>query len=278
MNRTAATSTELQADGIRTAIWDEEAEPDNPFVAVRSYCRGYDVFGELLGAVSSSDYLYMLLRGELPAPAASTALRILTVALANPGPRDSSVHAAMAAGVGGSTAASMLMAALAVGAGSQGGAREVFDAMANLQDSAPPSRPIDIWPEPAATPGFSDQARQCPLPVRQTLALLATLLPEGSTADLHARREALEAEQGAPLALTGVVAAALSDLGFSAEEGEMLYLLLRLPGAAAHALEQKRQGFRHFPFFSQIVEDDPDARASSDHSDSVAANPGEAQP
>jgi len=55
MNRPSATSTELQAEGIRTAIWDEEAEPDNPFVAVRSYCRGYDVFGELLGDVSSSD-------------------------------------------------------------------------------------------------------------------------------------------------------------------------------------------------------------------------------
>jgi citrate synthase len=278
MNRPAATSTELQADGIRTAIWDEEAEPDNPFVAVRSYCRGYDVFGELLGAISSSDYLYLLLRGELPAPASSTTLQILAVALANPGPRDPSVHAAMAAGVGGSTAASMLMAALAVGAGSQGGAREVFDAMACLQGSAPPPRPTDIWPEPAATPGFSDQARQCPLPVRQTLARLTALLPEGRTADLHVRREALEAERGAPLALTGVVAAALTDLGFSAEEGEMLYLLLRLPGAAAHALEQKRQGFRHFPFFSQIVEDDPDARTNPDHSDNLVANPGEAQP
>ena len=30
----------------------------------------------------------------------------------------------------------------------------------------------------------------------------------------------------------------------------MLYLLLRLPGAAAHALEQKQISHRNFPFFS----------------------------
>jgi citrate synthase len=33
----------------------------------------------------------------------------------------------------------------------------------------------------------------------------------------------------------------------------MLYLLLRLPGAAAHALEQKQLGFKRFPFFHGAV-------------------------
>lgn len=33
----------------------------------------------------------------------------------------------------------------------------------------------------------------------------------------------------------------------------MLYLLLRLPGAAVHALEQKRYGFKRFPFFHGAV-------------------------
>jgi citrate synthase len=60
--------------------------------------------------------------------------------------------------------------------------------------------------------------------------------------------------------MTGVAAAAMIDLGFSPGEAEMLTLLLRLPGAAAHALEQGRQGFRRFPFFSIELENDPGSR------------------
>jgi citrate synthase len=50
--------------------------------------------------------------------------------------------------------------------------------------------------------------------------------------------------------MSGVAAAALADLGFSPEQGEALHLLLRLPGAAAHALEQRQHGHKRFPFFS----------------------------
>ena len=62
-----------------------------------------------------------------------------------------------------------------------------------------------------------------------------------------------------PLAMTGVAAAAMIDLGFDVDQGEMLYLLLRLPGAAAHALEQREYGWRHYPFFADglELEDDP---------------------
>ena len=59
---------------------------------------------------------------------------------------------------------------------------------------------------------------------------------------------ALEAAAGCPLAMSGVAAAALVDLGFTPEQGEMLHLLLRLPGAAAHALEQQHLGYKKFPF------------------------------
>jgi citrate synthase len=50
-----------------------------------------------------------------------------------------------------------------------------------------------------------------------------------------------------------VAAAAFCDLGFDAQQGEMLYLLLRLPGAAAHALEQ-RLAFKSFPFYDHEME------------------------
>ncbi|MDP3441125.1 MAG: hypothetical protein Q8R95_16115, partial [Azonexus sp.] len=68
----------------------------------------------------------------------------------------------------------------------------------------------------------------------------------------------LEKLAGLPLNQAGVAAAAFSDLGFSPKEGEMLYLLLRLPGAAAHALEQEANGFKNFPFCAVDLTDDPD--------------------
>src|SRR6185369_13567014 len=108
---------EKQMEQIRTRIWLEEPEPDNPFATKAAYCHGYDVYGGMLGKARWVEMLFLLFRGEAPTSTQSELLETLAVALANPGPRDSSVHAAMCGGVGGSTAASCLIAALAVGAG-----------------------------------------------------------------------------------------------------------------------------------------------------------------
>lgn len=255
---------------VHSTIWEEEAQPEDPFHADACFCRGYDVYGDLLGKAKYLDYLYLLFRGEPPSASDRDALELLAVALANPGPRDQSVHAAMAAGVGGSTSASALIAALAVGAGSNGGAREVFIAMQGWQRNGTDieawrmalSSPqqlarMQVWPESEHPPGFAPYAKRCAKPVLQTLDALAQTLPSGCLAWLQQRRADLESVSGCPLGMAAVTAAALTDLGFSPEAGEMLTLLLRLPGAAAHALEQSQQGFRRFPFFELDLENDP---------------------
>src|SRR5688572_10602944 len=146
---------------LASRIWLEEPEPNNAFACRAAYCHGYDVYGEMLGNAGWVDMLYLLVKGEAPSRARAAALELLAVALANPGPRDASVHAAMCAGVGGSPAASALMAALAVGAGGSGGAREVFRAMQAwaacdkdieawrsrwTEQATPHHEPIDVWP------------------------------------------------------------------------------------------------------------------------------------
>ncbi|MBI3283388.1 MAG: citryl-CoA lyase [Burkholderiales bacterium] len=262
---------------IHSSIWEEQAEPDHPFTAAACYCRGYDVYGDVLGKAGYLEYLYLLLKGERPSPASLAAFELLAIALANPGPRDPAVHAAMAAGTTGSPAAAVLMAALAVGAGSYGGAREVLLFMEAWHQRGPdlalwcerlraPPAPTraQIWPEAEHAPGFDAYARLCAAPVRQTLEQLLPIFPAGCLAWLARERAALEAAAARPLALTGVAAATLIDLGFTADEGEMLTLLLRLPGAAAHALEQKQQGFRQFPFFALDLQDDPGPVACED--------------
>ena len=256
-------------DLIHTAIWQETPEPDNSFATRAAYCRGYDVYGAMAGQARWVEMLWLLLRSDLPHGPELDILETLAVALANPGPRDGSVHAAMCGGVGGSTAASSLMAALAVGAGRSGGAREVYDAMTMWRRCGPDlaawrafhaasaAEPVDVWPEQSHVPGFDPHGVSTPLSVRQLIATLERLGAGPSTAWLHANLEQAHTSLGLPLAICGLAACVFTDLGFSPDEGEMLYLLLRLPGAAAHALEQQAGGFKQFPFYK--LELDPAA-------------------
>jgi citrate synthase len=258
-----------KADVIHTRIWREQPEADNRFAARAAYCRGYDVYGEMVGKARWVEMLVLLFRDELPGQAGLDMLEALAVGLANPGPRDPSVHAAMCGGVGGSAAAASLMAALAVGAGRAGGARDVFDAMrvwaaGGMQPQAwlaaaqaTPGAVTEIWPAREYAPGFDPNGASTPTVVRQLLASLAAIAGTPSLAWLKQQLPALEAQVGLPLAISGVAAAALHDLGFTPAEGEMLYLLLRLPGAAAHALEQTGHGYRRFPFYPVELLDDP---------------------
>ena len=158
------------------------------------------------------------------------------------------------------------MAALGVGAGNLGGGHEVRVAMeawqrfgcdlaawqSFLKDPPRPAR-ADIWTPLEHAPGFDPHGVRCATPVMQTLGVLGTIGAGGYLPWLAEHRPSLEAAAGMPLAMSGVAAAAFRDLGLDAEHGEMLYLLLRLPGAAVHALEQKRYGFKRFPFFHGAV-------------------------
>jgi citrate synthase len=260
---------------IHTRIWREEPEPDNPFATRAAYCRGYDVYGQMVGRARWIDMLYLLLRDSLPSPSCLDLLEALAVALANPGPRDQSVHAAMAGGVAGSTAAASLIAALSVGAGRYGGARDVYDMMQAWQaygtdlaawEQYVPGlqlQDIDIFPEHQHPPGFEGYGMGTATMVEQCLERLAAIGATPRLQWLAARRTALEAVVGCPLALTGVAAAAFADLDLTPKEGEMLFLLLRLPGAAAHALEQEGLGYKRFPFYPVELQDDPGVQAAN---------------
>ncbi|KFI22996.1 citryl-CoA lyase [Nitrosococcus oceani] len=252
---------------IHSQIWEEVATPDNPFAAAACYCSGYDVYGDLLGKASWVEYLYLLFKRERPSSAEARLLEGLAVAIANPGPRDHSIRAAMCAGVGGSTAASSLMAALAVGAGQLNGAREVALAMASWQECGknlmawqerlqhlPQEERADVWLPLEHPPGFDPHGASCATPVQQTLAFLVKNSPGETLPWLQTHRLELEAAANCPLAMTGIAAAAMIDLDFNIQQSEMLYLLLRLPGAAAHALEQQAYGWRRYPFFRNGLE------------------------
>lgn len=255
------------SEKITTAIWREEPEADDPFTAAACYCGGYDVYGDVLEKAGYIGYLYLLLKQEKPSECQQRLLNGLAIALANPGPRDHSVRAAMCAGVGGSTHASALISAIAAGAGNYGGAREVYtvarywhelgcdlEAWVQWLEHPPGPDQVDVWQEMEHPPGFAPHGVSCSQPVRQTLDHLSAISSEFSALQfLQQQRPVLERHTSLPLAMSGVAGAALFDLGMSANEAEMLFLLLRLPGAAAHALEQEKMGWRRYPYFKDAV-------------------------
>lgn len=264
---------------LHTRIWQEEAQADNPFATHTAFCHGYDVYGQMLGRASWVDMLYLLFKGEAPSPAQARLLDALALALANPGPRDPMVHAAMCGGVGGSHAAASLIAALAVGAGQSGGARDVLLAMdawlkwdaAATDDQAaqvacliahdmPPwlATSDSGWPAREHPAGFDPHGVSTAGILLQALQTLAGMGVGPRLVWLLDHLGALEAAASMPLAMTGLAAAAFADLGFTPMEGEMLHLLLRLPGTAAHALEQQTvYGFKRFPYPPVDLQDDP---------------------
>lgn len=259
-------------------LWMEEPEDSNPFAAKRCYCSGYDVYGQILPNGSWFEYLLLLFYGERPTREAARLMEKLAMVLANPGPREASVRAAMNAGVAGTNHSSALMAALAVGAGQYGGAQEVAISVRLWRECGQDvlrwkerlfhpddDERADIWTPIEHAPGFDPNGENTPTPVCQALDYLVDLAPvDGALAWLQAYRQELENTVGYPLALSGVAAAAFVDLSLDEDQASMLYLILRLPGAAAHALEQKRMGWKKFPFYGPAIElvDDPGPVAS----------------
>ncbi|MFO1227278.1 citryl-CoA lyase [Roseateles sp.] len=262
------------AEQVHTGIWQEVAEPGNRFATQRAYCRGYDVYGDMLGRARWVDMLWLLFRPELPSAEEAGLLEQIAVALANPGPRDPAVHAAMCSGLGGSPAAASLMAALSVGAGRLGGGQDVLAAMQRWALLPPlgtglsasdwlrfwreaTTKPGANWPQADHLAGFDPNGRGPHGVVAQALAGLAAVSCTPRLTWLVEHQADLESATGVSLTMSGVAAAAFCDLGLTPVQGEMLFLLLRLPGAAAHALEQQESNYQAFPFFKLELLDDP---------------------
>jgi citrate synthase len=113
----------------------------------------------------------------------------------------------------------------------------------------------DIWPAAEHPPGFAPHGLSTPTVVTQLIRKLAHIGATPRLTWLAENHEKLVETVGYPLSISGVAATAFADLGFTPAEGEMLYLLLRLPGAAAHALEQADYGYQRFPFYALELEE-----------------------
>jgi len=240
------------SERLKSRIWSEAPDPRSPFIGRQVRLCGYDYYGGILGAADWLEVVWLLFCGDAPSAAQRGLANDVAVMLADPGPRDPSVHAAMCGGIGGSRQAASLMAALAVAAGDAGGSGELTRAMSAL-DSAADRQALAAGLRARADangtwPGFSAASRHSAEGVLTALALLC----RSSLADrLHLLQAQQRCSEGrAGLTLLGVAAAAFCDLGLDAGQAEAMFLLFRLPGALAHAAEQHGRPHRDFPFFA----------------------------
>lgn len=255
-------------DRIHTKIWFEEAEDTNPFAAAECYVCGYNLYEDLVGKLSLTQYLFLLIKKNLPVPWEEKLFNDLCVAIANLGPRDRSIEAAMIGGAALSPNAASLISAIAAGSGNYLGSREVMLTMELIDeckeeivlwqerlgtvlpyDEAVEKNGIDIWLPMEHPPGFDPHTDTCPKRLQVLLTHLAKH-SQGSALSFVCRHlDVLQASAQCGLSITGIVALAFHDLKLSPCEGEMLFLLLRLPGAAIHSLEQREYGIDKFPLF-----------------------------
>lgn len=238
-----------------TRLWDEAPDPRSPFLGTTVRLSGFDYFADLLPNARWSELVWLLFTAEPPTADQSALFERLAVALANPGPRDPAVHAAMCAGIGGSHPAASLMAALAVGAGEQGGSAELRRAMLAWQhdqaDTLTLPDALDAQADAEGLwPGFNAHSRHTGQTVLQCLDVLCQSPLAEHLTRLREAEPMLTARLDRGLNLTGVAAAAFVDLGLTPSQAEAIHLLLRLPGALAHALEQSEKSYRDFPFFA----------------------------
>lgn len=252
----------------RSRIWFEEPEEQDPFAARHQYVQGYSVQTDLLRHASWFDYLLLMFNGKKPETWESLLLEKLAISLANPGLRDASVRAAMNAGVSGATPAACLMSALAVGSGQYGGAQEVLLCMQrwqrcqqstelwlkDLEQIVPPDAVDDIWPAPEHPPGFDPNLRVTPGSLLDALEFLQSLSRGKTLPWVASNWQTLIAAARMPLSWTMLASATFHDLGLTPNGAVMAFLILRLPGAATHAIEQEQGGWKQFPFVADAIE------------------------
>lgn len=247
-----------------TRIWEEQPSPQNPYLAERCRCRGYDLF-DLMEKRSFVDMLYLLMLGELPSKEHAKILETLMIAFINPGPRHPAARAAIYAGCSRTQTSHLLPIALSVLSGEHLGGAEVTasmrffqkhqeitpkavaeDLLQNLTKTPPPEKG-----DRRIAPGFGSRFNGID-PLSQAIAERLKQLPGcGNAFQWGDAFSSLISPQGMGWLNPGICGAIFLDLGFPPRAGAGLFQLLCAPGLLAHGLELADQPINSIPFLDE---------------------------
>jgi citrate synthase len=223
--------------------------------------RGYPI-EQLIGNVSFPAMVWLLLRGELPAPEEAALLEAAMVASVDHGPHAPSIAVSRMAVTCGLPVNGAMASAINVLDDVHGGAGQQCmqlyrEIVAEAGGDADPSKAVDTvlqrW-RAAGTkffPGFGHRFHPLDPRAPRLFALVDAAQAKGVVPGHFARiGRAVEAALGKgrsrpiPMNIDGVTAVIYSELGFAPELGRGIFVLSRAVGILAHAWEQKQQGGR----------------------------------
>lgn len=244
-----------------TNIWQEIPCHENPYLADKCLCHGYDLL-ELIKKRSFVEVFHLLFVGELPAKEQTEVLETLMIALINPGPRHPATRAAMNTAVSRTNPAHLLPISLSVMSGKHLGGEEVMAAVRffhNAIDLSPVEKAKELLKENKPpkqgdwhiSPGFGSRFGGIdPIP-RKVAAILHDLPGSGRAVKWGNDFAKLLAPHGLGWLSTGLAGAVFCDLGLPPRAGAGLFQLLCAPGLLAHGLEMANKPLTAMPFLDE---------------------------
>ena len=219
--------------------------------------RGYPI-DELMARVSFGDAIYLLLTGDLPSPSISRLIEAMLVSFidhgATPPPTLSARNAATTgASIRGAVAAGVL------GFGRHYGG-DILACRQRLDEGLHLSRAGSQMAEAATTladrlvqandippPGFGHRFHRTDPRATRLLQIAHELEVDHEytqflrALELALSRHAALAGRSLPINVDGAIAAVTGDLGLAPEVADALLIISRVPGLAAHVLEEQRR-------------------------------------
>ena len=253
-----ATPTADQLLKQATAWWSTSIIDIRPGEIV---IRGYPI-QELIGALSFAQMVWLMLRGEVPAPAQAKLLEAALVAAVDHGPQAPSIAISrMAVTCGLPINGAMASAINALddihgGAGQQ--CMELYQSIAqrvdtgtNEEDAVEPELDRFIAERGKIVAGFGHRFHRIDPRAVKLLDLVRQAQSNGVVSGRFARigtliEQSLERRKGSriPMNIDGATAVIYCELGFAPPLGRGLFVLSRSVGILAHAWEQTQQGGR----------------------------------
>jgi citrate synthase len=223
----------------------------------RILLRGYPL-DELMGRASFGDTIYLLLTGELPSPSIGRLMEAMlvsfidhgvtppsTLAARNTATTGASIRGSVAAGVlgfgryhGGDALACRQL--LDDGLARARGGRSVAEAAADIVEEL-------VAAGEGPPPGFGHRYHTIDPRATRLLQIAHELeVDHEYTMLIRALEHALKchpslADQPMPINVDGAIAAICGDIGLPPEVADAVLIISRVPGLAAHALEEQRR-------------------------------------
>lgn len=252
------------ATKVSTRIWKEVPSVENPYIASRCLCHGYDLL-ELMQRRGYADTVFLMLRGELPTQSQRGLMEALMIGLCNPGPRHPATRAAMNAGIGKTDTAHILPISLSILGGAYLGGAEVDASMRFIRAhfKKDPDYVVEqliknitndtyqLEQHKHIVPGFG-QRFGSPEIVPENIASALSQM-EGAGFALKWGISFVEKlkQHGHGWLTTGVAAATFIDLGFHPRAGAGLFQMFCTPGLLAHGLELANKPITANPFIDE---------------------------